>query len=702
MTLNASRQRWAPDRPKSVDPSLIANTNTTSLTRPPLPTSISSSTFSSQFSHSTSTSHFSASTPATSSSTQKWIPRSMTPGPLSSHSQHTHTRSRSGTGSSIDGPPISSMPPPPVPTNKHRKTSSASTGSSGSDDKKVLDDNWKAAIHQETMARFRARAKEMDAELHAKLRGAQNSSRNGFRGNDFQHLGSIPRSHSPQILSDDQIRRCREEHERAMQSLEKKMREEEIVQVKHEEKRRKRRLSRSQGQGRGVLVEDADEQEAWLWRPDDVENARGGGGLKGQEKRGGGNNWDYVRKEQHAIWDAIKSGGGSPPNTRSSHNQNNSSHYQVPSNYNHHSNLQNTNRKVRWAPSPLPSTPGMSLQRSGSPAFSRPMSAAPSAGFGGRPASPAFAPSHLRSSSVRPVSPVVPLMRPPSVSTHARPPSASAHRPTSPGMGAPALSMSNLSSMMRDAARESREPMMHERWLPGVQEYAADIREKAHPAGRPIPGRNTNYTANGLGSSVTEHTTGDSGSVGSGSGGSWRDWKIHGHHSRTLDEAKNTAASVLPIAQRRSVTPAPAMTSSASKYASGVLPPLPNSGANGHKRTRTLSTSAAPVPPMRPATPPVKTSSSGRLNGNGKGKAITIVDDREEPEHKLPVPDEDIAAPIEEAILPAPRWKGKGKAKGPAGPIRMSIGMQVYGLFEAQLEDTAMRLRRELSISTEA
>ena len=501
-----------------------------------------------------------------------------------------------------------------------------------------------------------------------------------------------------------------EDYRRYLHELQRKTEEDITTAIRKEEKRR-RRLSRSERDrptlmtGKGVIVEDEDsfvfigpqspgaEQEEWLWRPDEFEAAAD----KGRKGRRRGSTveddrlkWrEAIRQEQQVLLNSITSRNGqghSPPNQSSSGF---------------------SNRKVHWGGAAPPTG------RSGSPAIPPPQlpHTPHTTGYAqhARPMSAAPVHSHSLSQSqayggsgFRPISPAVAMTRPGSA------------RPSSPAFG------------LREKERDGQGQSNHARWIPSVTEG-----ERQRSAARPIPGRNV--------SSSNHHAAHDAkdseGSVGSGSmGSSWRDWKGPAVPPKDVQHAnaKETPPS------RRAMTPAPGMTSSASKYAlaqstGAGVPPVP-----GTARMRTLSFNAPSSNPLNPnvgnngnnnvpssrPTPTVTLPTSAHAS-KGKGKTSpVVVDDRDDPEDDRIPPQQPprrsmTVAPmmmarsssgLPESDEPPPeqvarRRLDKGKGKAPAPPMETGRNERekgLYGLYTAQLEDFASVLRRELSIASEA
>lgn len=602
------------------------------------------------------------------------------------------------------------MPPPPLPSSgasngkqHHRKTSNASStqpplplarpSSTAPELSNPNEDNWKSRIHQEALAKFRELARLADAEHTAKLRSA---SRNGFRPGT--PTGSMS---SSQLLgmTDEQLQRLESEHRRRISSLQRQM-EEDVTKAIQREERRRRRSSRSERDRppKGVFVEEEDtfvvipsgqspggETEEWLWRPDELEGDKSGrkarrrGSERADEDQ---SRWrEAVRQEQQVIWNAsaARNGNNGPsPSQLASMN----------------------GRKVHWANGGPPPT-----GRSGSPALPPHIPHTPHTAnmnlFHARPMSavPTHSQQQLQQqhpNGFRAISPVVTMNRPGSA------------RPSSPGYG------------WRERERERDvHATGHARWIPSISEGDPAMKERQRSAARPIPGRNVSSNAHASHPTQSHgqgpHDAKDSeGSVGSGSVGSWRDWK--GPPVVPPKEAQAQAQGMKETPPtRRAMTPAPGMTSSASKYAmaqSGV-PPVPDTA-----RMRTLSFNA-PSAPKTTLVPPAPLAPAA---SKSKGKAA-IVDDRDDPDEAAAprvfavpmtrsssgLPESDERPP--EQVQARRRDKGKGKAPAPPPPApAMETGRGagggaekgVYSIYAAQLEDFASVLRRELSIASEA
>lgn len=587
------------------------------------------------------------------------------------------------------------------------------------------DSSSKARVYQETMARYQALVKDADERLAAKLRSLQQAD--GSTGTTTRPSSRSTRRNSssffPSFPGSERREREKErekllvDHERLAQELTRNMEEERRVMQRDERKRRrgssnalppkaKSALANGGGnngaksQSRGVLVEDdvtlfplsddlspTGEQEEWTWRPEDEKN-NDFEGLGGERRR------EDVRREQQAILDSIK---------RSSGNSNNPS----PTDSN---GSASGGRKVRWA------------QAKQSPSSSqvlpppRPLSTIPSTGstVPTLPPTPHTAHLHLlqqqrggspfgRAASTGPagarLSPAIPMgVRPPSTNNNNSGMRAASARPASPN---PAL--------------------MHARWIPSVNDYAADIRNgnggngerrgsNAAAAAKPvqIPTGRGHHAHNG--SVGTNAGTEENGSAGSGSlSGSWRDWSTGSVKSQTLAHAQaleerereKSHANNNNSWGRRSMTPGPG-SSASSRYASangGQGPPIPD--ANPRKRTLSFSSASAAAAAV-PTTVNHKVKERDFANfANGKTKGgkfkSTVVDDREQELVELlasmpppPAPPAPPAArpaavpspalPSDDLVLPGPpatapsiprKDKGKGKARA-APPITSS------------------------------
>ncbi|KLO07470.1 hypothetical protein SCHPADRAFT_932418 [Schizopora paradoxa] len=594
----------------------------------------------------------------------------------------------------------------PPSRHQHRKLSTSGNSGGG------MPDNTKARMYQDTMAKYQALVRDADEKLQVKLaalqqqHGERPSSRAARRNSSSFFLSSFGGG-SEKKEREKERDRLIAEHKRNVDELTHRM-EEERKGIHREERRRRRassnapipppippqRVKSAMGMGRsrsrGVLIEDdvplpsqfpmtddlspTAEEEDWVWRPSAGEFE--GSSPEAERRR------EEVRRDQQAILDSIKRSGG-----------NNSS----PTDAN--------GRKVKWAQkqssAPQPVIPP------------RPLSTIPSTGSSVPTLPPTPHTAHLllqQQQQQRSGSPYARMS--PAIPMGPRPPSAQA------GSGG----ISNRSA----SARPASPAHMHARWLPTVNDYAADIRRgAASSAAKPvqIPGRGHKHQGSiGNADTITEN----SGSVGSGSlSGSWRDWSAAGSanggsvksqtlaHAQALEGQVGTLGSSVNSSGngngnnswgRRSMTPAPG--SSASRYANSNRdggasgPPVPDI-----PRKRTLSFSSASAAAAASASPTSVTNAGNAVPPHrvkerdfaslpsSKGKKSLVVDDRDHDVEHAAEPAPSPALPSEDLVLApsidagadlarrdtatsssaAPssttrKDKGKGKAKAPPPP----------------------------------
>jgi hypothetical protein len=287
-------------------------------------------------------------------------------------------------------------------------------------------------------------------------------------------------------------------------------------------------------------------------------------------------------------------------------------------------------------------------------------------------------------------------------------------------------------------------PTMHERWLPSVQDYAADMREQTkHPshqrsAPRPIPMRSSSGMGFHAHPNAHAHESGTPES--NGSYGSWRDWRAstmfpNGNGSGSFGggkddintnngNASSLAAKLAMSGGRRAFTPAPTSSASAAaaRHVSINAPPVPSiPPIPAIPRKRTLSfTPAAPsttsssssnsqpavlVAPalMRTSTPLQRSStpvSSASAAASSASKIRQIVDDREPEQDTIAITFDDASANASNTGSTGSRWKGKAKA-APLAPMDMRSGNATcIGIYQPIVEDVCARMKRELAIAT--
>lgn len=713
----------------------------------------------------------------------RWVPpRSVTPGPgVTTAKPHGHVRARSGTGS-FDAPVRSGtpgstssggststqsrvQPQPPLPplpqsvrqqqlqhqpqqsqrpnsqqhgTQQHRRTSSAADGQ---------EENWKSQIHTEMMMLFRKRVGKLDADLQNALRPG------GLHGR------KVDKATEKWLIAS---------HQKQVQDLDATMQEQLRERIRREGIERLRQSSQimttngastngatTNGLRSRVVIEDdddesseseedEDEEEESLWPNMDDDDSRlrslRDPRLRGAVER----RWrKAVQEEQQVIWDASqRHTNGGPPPAQSPPMASNSSYSDI------HAN----GRKVHWASIPSSGTngnmqaPGMG--RTTSPVIPR-TPRTPYNGFGGVYPGPGGHPA-------RPMSAAPPLLRNGSPAFSA----VGMARPGSARPESPAVRYGEKEVWRENGDKgKDKEPTFHERWIPSVAEYQADLRAQerersASAAGSrpvPIPGRNNGRS--GADGSDSTPTAGSNSTTGS-----WRDWvKVP-----FMGVGPNSVSSG---GDRRAMTPAPA--SSKFSFGGGVSQAGPavqnrprrmsfthssgSAGGANHSHSHSHTITMANGPPVQNVQNLQNLQSRMRNQGpirrNGTPIGTSVVDDRDAEvpplilkhiQHELQqqqaaqhlahlkrisartnaiaradsggraIPDDD--APSEEYIAARRKEKGKGRALPPPVQPETSLwagygGMGAHGvepLLTAQLEDYAVMLKRELSISTEA